>query len=234
MIFMPLLHVAFLLQFLLQIHYAMGKPEGSGTGMGASPWNFIWKNTAGTIIRQTNGVVSDQIINLNAGTYTLVTVDPTGCSSSTLFVISAPQVLSASAVVNDTKCAITNGIILSASGGSAPYTYSKDNGANYQGSATFSNLAAGTYFLMVKDAHGCVWSGSVIVGPSTLPVISNIIGQDILCPNGMDGSINIAASGGIAPYTYSIDNGSTFQNMPLFDSLPAQHIPSLFPMLMVA
>lgn len=200
--------------------------SATGAGMGIGPWSFRWKNSVGTIIRQTNGVVSDQIANLSAGTYTLVTVDPTGCSSSTLFVISEPQALSASTIVNDTKCAIANGrIILSASGGSAPYTYSKDNGATYQGSATFSNLAAGTYFLRVKDAHGCLWNGSVTVAPSTLPVISNIIAQDILCSIGTDGSISITAASGISPYTYSIDNGSSFHNTPLFDSLPAGTYP---------
>ncbi|MCX6274000.1 MAG: gliding motility-associated C-terminal domain-containing protein [Bacteroidetes bacterium] len=200
--------------------------SASGTGMGASPWNFIWKNTAGTIIRQTNGVVSDQIINLTAGTYTLVTVDPTGCSSSTLFVISEPQVLTASVTVNDTKCASANGkITVSASGGTAPYTYSKDNGVTFQGAAIFMGLSAGTYFLKVKDAHGCLWNGTFTVEPSTLPVITNVVSQDILCNNGTDGSIDISASGGMAPYSYSIDSGSSFQTASLFDQLTAGMYP---------
>ena len=33
---------------------------------------------------------------------------------------------------------------------------------------------------------------------------------DVTCFGGSDGSISLAASGGEAPYTYSIDGGTTF------------------------
>lgn len=196
--------------------------SASGTGIGTGPWTFKWKNSAGTIIHQTNGVSTDQISNLAGGAYTLVTVDPTGCESSVLFVISEPQVLSASTIVNDTKCAIANGkITVTPSGGTAPYTYSKDNGIIFQGSSTWNNLAAGTYQLVVKDAHGCLWNGSVTIAPSTLPAINNIATQNILCYNGFDGSINITAGSGIPPYSYSINNGQSFQAASLFSQLIA-------------
>ncbi|MEO8085539.1 MAG: gliding motility-associated C-terminal domain-containing protein [Bacteroidota bacterium] len=200
--------------------------SANGTGMGVSPWTFTWKNATGNTIRQTAGVLTDQVSNLVSGAYTLFTEDPNGCISSTLFVISEPQILSASVVVNDTKCAIANGrITITASGGTSPYSCSKDNGVTFQGATSFTNLAAGTYFIVVRDAHGCLWNDDFTVGPSTLPVISNIISQDILCNNGTDGSINITAASGIAPYTYSIDSGGSFQNIPLFGNLPAGTYP---------
>lgn len=53
---------------------------------------------------------------------------------------------------------------------------------------------------------------------------ANFVTQDATGPNTNDGSIMIAATGGIAPYTYSIDGGATFQNSEIFDNLlPAQY-----------
>ncbi|MCB0575029.1 MAG: hypothetical protein KDC61_10755 [Saprospiraceae bacterium] len=56
-------------------------------------------------------------------------------------------------------------------GGTGPYMYSKDNGANYQSGATFTGLAAGMYDVVVKDANGCESAASqVTVGTNSLPV----------------------------------------------------------------
>ena len=56
----------------------------------------------------------------------------------------------------------TGTITASASGGSAPYTYSLD-GTNYQSSSLFSGLAAGNYTLYVKAGGGCINTRSVTV-----------------------------------------------------------------------
>lgn len=65
--------------------------------------------------------------------------------------------ITATATKNDLSC-FQNGtgqIVVTGSGGTAPYTYSINNGANYQVSNTFSGLSAGTYSIRVKDANGC-------------------------------------------------------------------------------
>jgi hypothetical protein len=59
---------------------------------------------------------------------------------------------------NDVQCFNTNTgqIVISASGGTGPYTYSIDNGANYlNNGGTFNGLGAGTYQIRVKDANQC-------------------------------------------------------------------------------
>jgi hypothetical protein len=61
---------------------------------------------------------------------------------------------------NDAQCfnTTTGQIVIVASGGTAPFTYSIDNGANYSSpvpTGTFNNLPTGTYKIRVKDANGC-------------------------------------------------------------------------------
>jgi hypothetical protein len=61
---------------------------------------------------------------------------------------------------NDVACFNTNTgqIVITAGNGTAPFTYSINNGANYSSpvpTGTFSNLPADTYKIRVKDANGC-------------------------------------------------------------------------------
>lgn len=195
-----------------------------GTGLGNSPWTFIWKDAAGTIIRQHASFTIDSITNVQPGQYTLVTIDAFGCESQTVFVITEPQILSATIVVNDTKCAVNNGIItVNGTGGTAPYVYSKNNGLTFQGTSNFTTLSPGNYDIIVKDINGCTHSATVTVDPSTLPVINSINIVDVTCFNGTDGSITINASGGVGPYTYSSNNGSSFQPSNLFSNLESKN-----------
>ena len=68
-----------------------GSATGSGQGIG--PWDYIWKNNAGTIIQQTNNVNGNNAIAILApGSYSLVTVDNNGCSSTDTIVVSPDQI----------------------------------------------------------------------------------------------------------------------------------------------
>jgi hypothetical protein len=67
---------------------------------------------------------------------------------------------SASAAKTDISCfnAHNGQIVVTGSGGTAPYTYSIDNGyptGSYQSSNTFIGLAPGQYKIRVMDSHGC-------------------------------------------------------------------------------
>ncbi len=91
-----------------------------------------------------------------------------------------------------------------------PIVFSLNNGP-YQTDSTFSNLPAGTYRVKIKDATGCMDSMDIIVlqvFPDLL--ISNIASTAASCSGIPDGTVTITASGGNAPYEYSID-GTNFQ-----------------------
>lgn len=77
------------------------------------------------------------------------------CASvSQQVVIALVNSLSMTVAKVDANC--TGGsIIITPSGGTAPYQYSINGGTTFQGSNTFTGLSAGTYNVQVKDAVNC-------------------------------------------------------------------------------
>ncbi|RBL89991.1 T9SS type A sorting domain-containing protein [Chitinophaga flava] len=82
------------------------------------------------------------------------------------------------------------------------YQYKLDNGI-YQSANVFSNLGPGTYSISVKDARGCVVSGSVTLVEPSLRI--NATHQDIDCYGLATGSIATNIQGGAAPYKLYIN-----------------------------
>jgi gliding motility-associated-like protein len=112
-----------------------------------------------------------------------------------------------------------------ATGGDGTYSYSIDNGATFQASATFSSLGVDSYNLVVKDGKGCqsaavaqaITEPAVVTG-SLVAATSNVT---LLCNGATNGIIDIIASGGDGAYEYSINGGTTFQSSANFSSLSA-------------
>ncbi|MFZ1527501.1 MAG: gliding motility-associated C-terminal domain-containing protein [Ferruginibacter sp.] len=109
-----------------------------------------------------NGGVSYQTGNsfsgLSAGSYTFRIKDANNCIKDTSVVLTEPAVLVASAQnPRPSNCVGNTGTILvSAAGGTSPYTYSINAGAAFQPGQTFTAPAIGVYNdVIVKDAKGC-------------------------------------------------------------------------------
>jgi len=127
--------------------------------------------------------------------------------------------LSASiAATTNTSCyGSGNGsFVISASGGAAPYTYSL-NGITYQASATFSNLAAGSYTAYVKDNEGCVKTTSATINQPSPIVFSSVTSTNASCGN-TNGGLQILATGGSGNLEYSLNDvlwqpNGTFGNL---------------------
>ncbi|MGN6532979.1 MAG: hypothetical protein ACTHK0_14655, partial [Ginsengibacter sp.] len=104
-------------------------------------------------------------------------------------------------------------ITVQGDGGSGVLQYSIDNGATFQQGTVFSNLSAGTYQAIAKDANGCLAYSSPSFAPVRLtapnPIVGNIISQtNVSC--GSTASVTISGSGGDGNYLTSIDGGKTF------------------------
>ncbi|HKV42724.1 MAG TPA: putative Ig domain-containing protein, partial [Blastocatellia bacterium] len=115
----------------------------------------------------------------------------------------------------------TGSITINASGGSpGALQYSDDGGATFQASNVFSNLAAGMYQLVVKDAAGCTKTGSTtLTDPASITFTTSTTNP--LCSGSVDGTITINASGGTGALQYSDNGGSSFQSSNSFPSLGA-------------
>ncbi len=160
--------------------------------------------------------------NLGAGSYDLVVEDGNGCQSSvSTATLTEPTAVTHTATSTDASCGANNGTItVTASGGSTPYQYSIDNGANYQTSGSFTGLGAGSYQVIVMDNNGCTSVMSTEIISSTGNVTATAAVTNETCMNA-NGEIVISATGGSTPYQYSIDGGATFQSGSTFSGLSA-------------
>jgi len=162
---------------------------------------------------------SNTFTGLAAGPYTARVKDAAGCiSTKDITVAAAAALVSSPFARNPSSCANDGSIEIYRSGGIPPYSYSLD-GTSYQVLNKYINLAAGSYMAYVKDAKGCVASAPVTLVAGAGLTVSASKTNSSSCVN--DGSIQLNAGGGVAPYTYSIDGGTTYQSSNSFTGLSA-------------
>ncbi|MFN7012873.1 MAG: T9SS type B sorting domain-containing protein, partial [Bacteroidia bacterium] len=89
----------------------------------------------------------------------------------------------------------------SATGGTAPYTYTWQPG-NLSG-ATQNSLSAGTYTVYVTHSGNCVDSATVTISQPSSSVNASITSSNNTSCTANTGSATVSVSGGTAPYTYS-------------------------------
>jgi gliding motility-associated-like protein len=84
-----------------------------------------------------------------------------------------------------------------------PVTFNWSNGAD---SVFIDSLCAGTYYITITDAEGCIKYDSLLID-SPQQLIANIVSSPETCPDACNGSLSISASGGTPPYSYLWSNG---------------------------
>lgn len=182
---------------------------------GTAPYT-LWINNN----EQTTTVAAIQnvtFVGLPAGTHTVTVQDVNGCTTTLPVTLSEPNTLTIAA---DNATAVqcfgdANGSIhATPAEGTAPYTLSIDNFVTSQtvpagGSYTFTGLAAGTYTVAVRDAHGCEADVAFTITTPDELTLAEVSTTDPLCFQGTDGEVTVAMAGGVAPYSLSVD-GTTF------------------------
>lgn len=165
---------------------------------------------------------SNVFTGLGAGSYNMYVQDALGCvSAAVIATVTQPTVLDHTTTTVDASCAnvLDGSITVSATGGIAPYSYSLNGGPNQPGS-TFNGLPGATYVVQVTDANGCTDTSHVVINNS-YGVTGSIVSQtDVSCFGGTDGTVTVQLTGGIPPYSYSI-NGITFLPTSTFTGLAA-------------
>ena len=190
------------------------------TSGGTAPITYTWSDQgfSTSIASRTN---------LTAQAYTITVADAAGCSVVLgPFTLTQPNALVVSlGTSNNATCStVNNGSIdMNVTGGTPNYTYSWSNSSST--SEDLSGLGAGTYQLTVTDANSCpsVQGPSVtITQPSALSVSINAGSvNNVSCNGGNNGSFTAVATGGTAPYTYTV--GATSNSTGIFSGLTASN-----------
>ena len=168
---------------------------------GVAPFTFNWTGGIGNTGNPTG---------LSTGSYNVTITDANGCSTSTGANVNQPQELSLSITPTNIGCNMTTGsATANVGGGTFPYSYAWSNGQTTQ---TATNLAAGTYEVIVTDANGCVISLTTTVDEITGLTV-NIGSSNVSCHGGNDGGATANVSGGQAPFTYAWSNGQSSETI---------------------
>ncbi len=106
-------------------------------------------------------------------------------------------------------------IALTPSGGTAPYTYSIDGGANYGDISTLSGRSAGSYSVRVKDANDCESEAQpVTIGEPATALSASVSGNtSVVFGFGSNcTTLTASGSGGTGSYTYAWSAGANPTN----------------------
>lgn len=151
-------------------------------------------------------VNSNIYTGLAAGPYTAYVKDAAGCVGSQVVNVAQGVGLTVNANKTNTSTCVADGTIqLSVTGGVAPFMYSKDDGASYQSSNSFTGLAAGNYAMKVKDFKNCIGTLNVTINLNPIVVTAYATAASNCATN--NGSIQLFRTGGVGPYQYSLDDG---------------------------
>ncbi|MBK8557492.1 MAG: gliding motility-associated C-terminal domain-containing protein, partial [Lewinellaceae bacterium] len=149
------------------------------------------------------------ISGLAPGNYTVTVNSPNGYSATVQAVVTQlfPPTLVATVTSNFNGFAVSctgemdGSAQVSVAGGLSPYLYAWSNAAV---TPDIANIGLGTYSVTVTDANNCTAMASVSLNQPT-PLNFNFTVNDLDCFGQNDGAIFVNASGGVAPYRYSID-----------------------------
>lgn len=185
------------------------------------PYSYVW-STGQINLNQTSNM--DSVMNIPAGSYSVVISNGEGCSytyggsasgtSNQGITVWANSPIQSTSTATPSNC-FDGTATVNPTNGTAPYTYLWNTNPA-QMSQTATGLSPGTYQCLITDDAGCTRSAWVTVpaGPNFLQSTASVVNP--ICTQS-NGSITISVSGGQAPHTISWStgaNGNVLSNVP--------------------
>ncbi len=165
---------------------------------GADPKTFVWST----------GATTASVSNLSAGLYTVNITDGNGCPAVLSINITQPSLLLANTTTTaETSLGANDGTATAnPTGGTGVYNYVWNNGSVSQ---TITDLAPGTYTVVITDEKGCTAEQTVEVSSFLCAISAQNTIVDVSCAGASNGSVTVALQGGTAPFSYAWSNGGT-------------------------
>jgi gliding motility-associated-like protein len=143
---------------------------------------------------------------LAAGSYSVSVLDAEGCLVKKEVIVEPSTNPELVVQKVNTSCGLDNGnFTLNTIKGLAPYSYSL--GEERLDVTELNNLNAGNYRILVVDAQKCMDTVTIEIKTSTAPTLISRI-EPASCSQ-LNGIIDLSGEGGIAPYLFSIGQGSS-------------------------
>lgn len=176
-----------------------GKATATLTG-GTAPYKYVWSTGSTT----TSASLTNTIIALCAGTYTVTITDKNNCVKTGTVTVTEPAVLDVNATATNITCnGACNGtataIVTGGSGGNV-YLWTPGNPTGST-TNTITNLCPNTYTITVHDVNNCAATDVVTI---TEPVVlkATPTSTNVSCFGACNGTATASATGGTTPYAY--------------------------------
>ena len=163
-----------------------------------------------------NGMISNNLLGIGAGNYSVIILDENNCEVIESINVSEPNEINVNTVITDLLCFEDGGgaINVTTSGGITPYVLSWSNGET---TSYINGLDADTYTLNLTDDNGCTDSYSFDVEQPELLELTSIVSH-VECFGESNGQIDITVTGGTSPYNFDWSNltsNEDLQNIPV-------------------
>jgi hypothetical protein len=183
------------------------------TGLtGTGPYTYLWSN----------GETTQLITGLTQGVYSCTVTDANGCEVTQSQFVGAAEPLGIGLLSASTpSCFSSDGsLTYILTGGTAPFYYSASTaqvGYTLSNTFTLTNLAAGTYQVVVRDANFCETTLSGFLSPvGGFNVVDVTVTNSDCNQNNGEIYVQIAGLGGFYTYTLSgLNSNQVIQNTSL-------------------
>ena len=165
-------------------------------------------NTANHTFAWSTGDTTEKIENLAVGNYRVTVMDDLGCTADSFFILSQPEELRARFTVSPNGCEeqAIGRILAEPVGGTPEYNFMWSNGGT---TAEIDGLASENYNLLLTDAQGCQYFDTIFVGRPD-PMMASFEVENPSCFGARDGRITATVIGGVAPFSFSLDDETYF------------------------
>lgn len=190
------------------------QPDGEihvETSGGIFPYTYKWSPS---------GFYGDRASGLYAGEHTVAVTDLKGCKDTLKQTLIQPNAILIVPSKTNNLCYGQSkaAIDINVSNGTPPYQYLWSNKMTTK---NISGLSQGSYSLQLIDSNGCIARYFDTIVDPPIQELGNIKATNLICPDIIDGMLEVSGIGGVSPYQYSIDSGKSFSFKNKFINLPA-------------